>query len=135
RLSGGGQDAVRTALSVLTALFVELGSGLGLYLAFHHSAPAGWREPHRRPLEPADVDEAIAQIERYALMRLLRAPEAALSTAELAADYAAWCRERNEPAIPQTRFETGFARVAAHIGIRRGREGYLGIAHRQVQAP
>lgn len=151
RLSQQDIGVVRGALSILTAVFIELGSGLGLYLALNHSGPsraetsAGAIAQSNRPMietagnDVADAPPALLalndlpigiaqQVERYAVARIVAAPGRRLSATTIYDDYRSWCRQQGEGISDEAAFAREFCELARDIGISRSRGRYCGIA-------
>lgn len=124
-------DDISYGLSFLMALFIELGSGLGLYVS---TTP--WRErrqarraPDPQPtavaeiMPPAKATNAIGRLmgplDGYAHERLEKDQEGRVSTGALYQDYMSWCRSRGY--LPYTRGEFGkqFAELANFVGMPR----------------
>lgn len=124
-LSGRDKGYVRTALIVLSALFIELGSGLGLYLALHHStrrpvhhgAPDEARTPVRsvRRTKPSEAQN----VEHYAVARLVPARGRTMTVGQLYEDYAAWSRGHEQPVLSHRAFEHVFGELADDLGVAR----------------
>lgn len=134
-LSGQDRGFVRTALIVLSAVFIELGSGLGLYLALHHSPrrrlPDSGARDKSRPSERAYLNEAVYggdSVERYAVARLVPARGRATTPSQLYADYVGWCRTTATDVLPPQVFQSRFSELAADLGIARSGPAYRDVA-------
>jgi hypothetical protein len=136
-LTGQDMSVVRAVLSVGMALFVEIGSGFGLYLALHHSLPtpstatppatiATPRQPPQQPIART-IDH---DIERFALARLMACRSGVVTASILFADYRAWCAGQQRPPLDAGLFDHLFAALATDVGIGRTRDGYVGIGLR-----
>lgn len=126
-LTGLEMPVVRTALSLAGALFIELGSGLGLYLALHHGGPLR-RAQTTMPITPvATVDTSV---EAFAVACILPQRGGLLTPHALHAAYAAWCDSHDTTPSMRAAFESTFAAIAADVGIGRTKAGYIGIGLR-----
>ena len=132
QMLGGNASRVRTALIVLAALFIEIGSGLGLYLALHHSAP---RAVAARAAIPCDrleavtcIDETPALMEAYWVARIVPVPGACLSLEAAWHDYAAWCAAAAMPLLTRAAFDAAFRGLAADLRLARTSTGVRGLA-------
>lgn len=113
-------------LSVLLALLVEVGSGLGLFVATtpwrHGGAPAG---TVRHVPQPAPVDS-------FMLDGLQPSPGAELGVTDLYLAYRHWSVARGQLTLPRVVFARQFGALAGSAGIQartRNRTTiYLGIA-------
>lgn len=123
RLTGQGEEIVRTALHALIAIILELGSGLGFYLVFGHH---GRREKGHdapaapgaviSPAHPALTARAMAlaptvtvegpadAIERFVLERLRPVHGARVAASDLFAAYEQWCDDQGLEPVSATVF-------------------------------
>ena len=105
---------VSTALAVLVAVLVELGSGLGLFIAFNHggrpSSAGRWRKAQSAGPENGDVA-------RYAVARLRFARGREVHLKTLYADYWTWCAEQGFRGASRRVFEDGFAALSEVVGL------------------
>jgi len=135
RLTGSSPTGVRTALALLVAVLIELGSGLGLWLATS-GAPAVKQTKRPEKLnageekavpETRDDSDAGASAEAWAEVRVERHLNGQLTAQELRADYQRWCTARGAEPISSN----AFGRQLSEIGIQRKRTGgrtlYVGV--------
>jgi hypothetical protein len=109
-------------LSVLVALLIELGSGLGLYLA---TTPWRSREgegtvrvfsrPQRRKMKDAAMD---GQVDEFMLDMVEPAPEGEVSNGDLYLAYRIWCDEKALAALSREQFKSRFAELAKVVQLR-----------------
>lgn len=125
-----GHDGGRagTALAVLMAVFIELGSGLGLYVS---TLPLRKR-PTDAPRPPSPLPSLPAMphappLEAFAMERLQRMDGNALTVADAFAAYKAWCDVRGVSMVGGTRFERGLLKMMREVGLetRHGMSGWL----------
>lgn len=133
QMLGASAPRVRTALIALAALFIEIGSGLGLYLALHHSAP---RIRLARPAIPRDrlapsglrTETHLTLMEAYWVARIVPARGACLSLSLAWQDYAAWCVAAARQPMPRAAFDAAFHALAADLRLARTPDGVRGLA-------
>lgn len=139
QMLGASAPRVRTALIVLAALFIEIGSGLGLYLALHHSAP------RTLPIRPAIASSRLAPMgarallhsalmEAYWVARIVPARGACLSLALAWQDYAAWCAAAAMRPMSRSAFDVAFHALAADLRLVCTSAGVRGLALASDQA-
>lgn len=146
QLLGESAPRVRMVLIVLAALFLEVGSGLGLYLALHHShAPVRTRkmlqtlptdrtqqmQPVSRmadPLMAGQVMTPLGCMEAYWVARMVPAPGACLDTETAWQDYLMWCCNRPMAPLPRASFERLFWALAHDLRLSRSAAGVRGLA-------
>lgn len=133
-------DTVRTGLAVLIALLIELGSGLGPWLAAPHHAAARKPEAETPAAEPGPVmhttipEPAIEQdagddlVARWASSALVKRRGTFVPAAEARAAFETWCAtEGAEPLNP-----TALGKAMTALGYERRKVGgamrYEGIA-------
>lgn len=149
-LTGNRATAVRTALILAAAIFIEVGSGLGLYLALQHSSPTRWC-PTRgndamrdgttttwKHAVPANGFSQLAvearhsiyieQIERYGVARLQPAQNGRTSIMQIFADYQQWSAQHNVAVMMRADFVDLLDDLVRDIGIARCGDDYVGIA-------
>lgn len=138
---------VRNALIIGAALLVELGSGLGLWLALGHSDAK--QRPERK--DKTSVLQVIDQIQQAPAMALPAAPTAVealqrtgevvdfcveclhpsdtggLTLLALFRDYQSWCRVQGFTPMDAASFETEFVMLAEEFGIARDRDRFVGV--------
>jgi hypothetical protein len=132
---------VQFALSLLVALLVELGSGLGIYVS---TTPwrgnvggaaggttarrkvylgRGWRS-WRRVAEPGPRGGKVrGAVDSYAMERVEPREDGELTLEDLFADYVVWCRCRGEHADGADVFARQILALAAEVGIPVKRRG------------
>lgn len=103
--AGVTRDDVSFYLAVLLALFVEIGSGVGLYVA-------------TTPLRNGKGTPRPGDIRRYAEQRLQPEQGRELTMTALYSDYARWCGLEGWEAVNRVTFGEGFRAVAKEIGLR-----------------
>ena len=129
-------DTVRTALAVLVALLVELGSGLGPWLVSPSVGPRRQQEPREWPspeaaeatpvtvLQAVDVPAAAEpagedSVRRWAADAIARRKGEFVPAKELRAAFKSWCAaEGIKPLNP-----TAFGRAMGALGFRSGKVG------------
>ena len=151
------ESHVRNALVIFAALLVEIGSGVGLFLATGHSearAPSTrTRErPQRQmnqaqesveelhpvgvaPFVPAQAEpqqiemeqRRVGEIEDFWLESIGPDPAGGMELPELFSHYQRWCADNNFDAAKQGVFAQDFERVAKEIGIRKNGAVYVGL--------
>lgn len=124
-------------LSFLLAAFIEIGSGLGLYVV---TTP--WRAREKKTVLPepasstalttraankADVEPAIGVVEIYAVDRLEPEEGAEVHVAEMFMDYLIWCQKKRVAALSRTEFARRFASIANEAGIRHIRRNRMDV--------
>lgn len=126
------KKSIGSFLAFLLALFIEFGSGMGLYIA---TTP--WRSlakanvlveedkrspPRWRGNRPAITLKAhrLGAVDAYALDRLEPAEGCEVAEADLYADYVVWCRWRGEAAFDRAEFVRAFAGLARAAGMAKG---------------
>ena len=102
-------------LAILLALFIELGSGLGLFIA---TTP--WRTTQAVTGIPRESTQQAKSgaVDLYVLDRLEPDPQGEVRFTDLYASYVAWCKGMN--ARPQSRssFKSQFSDIAREVGMR-----------------
>ncbi len=143
RLTGSSPTDVRTALALLVAVLIELGSGLGLWLATS-GAPAV--QQTKRPEDSntgrekavpdvGDISVADASVKDWAHARIQHRLNGQLTAQELRADYQRWCEARGAEPISSN----AFGRQLSENGFQRKRTGgrtfYVGVGLVQMSRP
>lgn len=115
-----GKEQIGLGLSLLLACFIEVGSGLGLYMV---TTPWRVRNTSAKLESPAKgVGKRLGHVDAYMLARVLPGNDL-LSESALHADYVRWCRMRNEVAYVKDEFVRRFARLAAECGLESTTRG------------
>ncbi|WP_334147964.1 hypothetical protein [Hyphomicrobium sp.] len=135
-LSGESAPRVRTALVLLAALFLEVGSGLGLYLALQHSAPraASVRESAKRlpeaaaPIALPSAQSARARMEAFWVARIVPAPGARLSIDAAWSAYEQWCAGSSAEPVSRAGFDALFWALVAELRLSRTTTAVRGLA-------
>jgi hypothetical protein len=114
-----GKDMARAgyALAVLMAVFIELGSGLGLYVATLplRRRPGSLSAPLPSPSFPAIPHGP--SVDMFVMERLQRRSGAGVTVSEAFESYKTWCEVRGKSMIGRTRFERGLVKLAREIGL------------------
>lgn len=107
-LFGVDREEVRVGLTILVALFVEIGSGLGLFVSFAHLGRAEVKASTRRAKPATSNPEADAD---WALTRLIIEGGVKTPSTELYRDYVAYCLARSrDDAMTQSAFDDWLSR-------------------------
>jgi hypothetical protein len=127
-----GKDTVEDpgageGLALLMAVFIELGSGLGLYIA---TTP--WRvcAPAPSPPTPASFPAIVIggpPLEAFVAECLQLRQGGRVHAAEMFETYKEWCARRDRPMQGKSRFERGILKLAKELGLAvdSGRAGWL----------
>ncbi|MBN9260942.1 MAG: hypothetical protein J0I57_07490 [Hyphomicrobium sp.] len=142
KLLSQDEGGVRTALIVAAALLVEVGSGLGLWLALGHS-PRTARDVAQRafPAQSSPMSKLVAASSLPALPpprkegdvvdfcadRLQPAARGGLTIVGLYRSYEIWCREVGLQPKALSVFGEEFAALAPDWGIARDGDRYVGV--------
>ena len=145
-LSGQNKELVQTALTVMVAILVELGSSLGLFVAF-----SAWRDPSPAVAKPVAVARVLApatptpsltandnrslaklsapetDVERFHKDRVTVKEGASLTATELYEDYCVWCEENHKEPMALPTFGRQFGELGVHKVKIGGRIRYIGI--------
>jgi hypothetical protein len=153
RLSGRSQDEVDTALTVLIALLVELGSSLGFYIAFaywrifdvkgaapevqpqvqtsFHRTQTALRivaAPAMEAKEPVLLPaEPKTDVELYFDERVGRDESSSVTALALYDDYCQWCEARQKQPLGLPIFTRRFSDLGIQKAKVAGRIRYLGV--------
>jgi hypothetical protein len=156
KLTGFQTETVQTALVVLVAVLLEIGSGLGLYVAFSvwrlhdRQAPqapsmASLQSPVTRET-PAAVTVAKSRsgandnksapkliapetdVERFYKERIETQDGSSLTATALYEDYCAWCEEQEKEPLALPTFGREFGELGVQKAKIAGRVRYIGIA-------
>jgi hypothetical protein len=149
------RDSIRTGLVVAVAFLVELGSGLGLWLALGHSDQRGAKterdtrlvasasassaahiepKPQARLLPPPPIVRATGAVIDFALERVQRSQRGGVTLFGLYRGYESWCRDRDFDPITQADFEQAFVAMAETWGIPREGDRYVCVRIGQALA-
>ncbi len=145
-LSGQNKELVQTALTLMVAILVELGSSLGLFVAF-----SAWRDPSlavakgetvAKVLAPATPTASLTANDNRSVAKL-SAPEtdverfqrdrvdvkegASLTATELYEDYCVWCEDNHKEPMALPTFGRQFGELGVHKVKIGGRIRYIGI--------
>ena len=119
-----GKDDIGAGLSILLALFVELGSGLGLYIsttpwrtALREDFMAGAVTRKEAGAGRAGDERIIGDVASYAYERLEPAPGMDVAMADIFADYRLWCRWRGDVPFNRREFTKQWGRLAREAGM------------------
>jgi len=114
---------VQFGLAALMALLVEVGSGVGLYVATtpwrRRNETGGTIGKGKEKQVKAGPDRRLGKVEEYALERLEPCQDSEVKVSELFADYQVWCGWRGEVALSRKVFAEVFEELAVEIGMRR----------------
>lgn len=149
RLLHQERDAVKTSLVIGAALLVELGSGLGLWLALGHSDRPSRRGQERAGVPalhataavslaeqavpalpaPASRAEAVASdVKQFCLERLVPTDHGGLTFLALYRDYQNWARLRDAEVVDRAVFETDFLEIASLLQLERDGNRFVGVS-------
>jgi hypothetical protein len=152
RLTGQEVGVVQTALTVLVAILLEIGSGFGMYVAFSQ-----WKlyetEAPERPSMPASAASLVtasvhperphtandnktlpklvapeADVERFYKERVTTSNGSSITATTLYEDYCAWCEEQDKEPLALPTFGREFGEVGVQKAKIAGRVRYIGIA-------
>ena len=139
---------VEAVLAVLFLAVLEIGSGLGLFMAMGHGAPMRRGLPRhvegrhavaspsapQHDVEPVVLgDEALAvdateggsgamcvgDVAKFACARLIAVPGRSVAIVELHANYTTWCQAHRFATVSREVFEEQFVKLALAVGFRR----------------
>ncbi|MEZ5775484.1 MAG: hypothetical protein R3D33_12495 [Hyphomicrobiaceae bacterium] len=154
-LSGQNTVLVQTALTVLVALLVELGSSLGYFVVFSAWRAQGEKREEQvvektisAPVTVAKVRPAVAQaatptandnrttpklaapendVERFYKDRIDTAEGSSLTATALYENYCDWCEENTKEPMALPTFGRQFGELGVHKAKIAGRIRYIGI--------
>ncbi len=119
QLSGISFSHIQMALTLLAVALVELGSGLGLFVASRYAELIA---QSIEPATPAD-DEATASmalpagdVAQFVLLQMQELPDAKLDLAMLHGVYRSWCTTTNCEPLSLDVFVDAFHRLGAEVG-------------------
>jgi hypothetical protein len=134
------REGIQAVLSVLVALFIELGSGVGLYVAttpwrgrtvehtlvgqgarrLYHKRVAGWLGSGRKDRRETETSAMrLGPVDVYAMERLEPRLDGEVGEEALFADYVVWCRWRGETPYEQRLFLRQMMEIGEEVGIPR----------------
>ena len=139
------RDSIRTGLVVAVAFLVELGSGLGLWLALGHSDQRGVKseaaarpalvaagsstlieqKPQARMLPAPPIVRGTGAVIDFALERVQRSQSGGVTLFGLFRGYESWCRDRDLEAVARADFEREFVEMAETWRIPRDGDRYV----------
>lgn len=105
-------EDIGLGLSVLLALFVELGSGLGLYVS---TTP--WRA-RTGGAAAGSKEQRLGHVEGFVVERLEPHEDGSVTIALLFAAYATWCGEKGLVPYARRDFQQRFGKLADEAGMR-----------------
>lgn len=120
-------EDIGLGLSVLLALFVELGSGLGLYVS---TTP--WRgKPMMETSVQGRKEQRLGHVDGFVMARLAADEDGSATMEALFAAYAAWCGDKGFVPYNRKEFRERFNALANEAGmrvqVRKGMELFTGI--------
>ncbi|MBS0232548.1 MAG: hypothetical protein JSR99_03570 [Proteobacteria bacterium] len=104
-------------LALLMAVFIELGSGLGLYIATTPWRGRNRPEHHESPSPPLPAIMSGPPLEAFMAECLERKAGHALHLAVAFEAYKDWCAQRHRSVQGRTRFERGLLKLAKELGL------------------
>lgn len=121
-----GKEQIGVGLSLLLASFIEVGSGLGLYMV---TTP--WRQRKRGEekepaAQPAPGVKRLGYVDGYMLERI-EPGDGMTAVDALHEDYVRWCRRRNAVPYGKAEFARRFEDLGRDVGLEatsRGQRGY-----------
>lgn len=156
KLTGLPMEVVQTALVVLVAVLLEIGSGLGLFVAFStwrlhdRKAPAApsmaslqspvtretanavtvakSRSANDNKSAPAKLIAPETDVERFYKERIETQDGSSLTATALYEDYCAWCEEQEKEPLALPTFGREFGELGVQKAKIAGRVRYIGIA-------
>lgn len=149
RLTGWELGSVETALTLLFIAVLEIGSGLGLFIALSHGGnasrsakepqpaqalpvtkPAALPAPVKRETAPIKLPPAMpdkkpvfGDVAKFARARLAAAQGDTIAIDDLYAAYRAWCTEQKADALTAGEFKRQFIVLCTQVGFRRATRG------------
>lgn len=108
------REHIGLALSILLACFIEVGSGVGLFMV---TTP--WRATGTKDVGKASNGKRLlGHVDAYMLARI-EPGEGMLSEKALHEDYVRWCLSTSAVAYAEAEFSKRFANLATEAGVRR----------------
>ena len=151
RLTGQNMDLVKTGLTLLVAVLVELGSGLGYFVVFSawkqaeqktgfEASPVAVTRPRVNAVQVAaaapiandnrQTPKLVApdsDLQRFQKERVSSSDGSSLTATTLYDDYMEWCNEHEREPMPLPSFSRQFGDLGVHKAKIAGRIRYLGI--------
>lgn len=123
RLSGVSFANIQTALTLLAVALVEVGSGLGLFVASRYRALSE-RDVEAPAVAQLALDPPVelphGDVAQFVLAELEECSGARLTIDAMVPVYVAWCSRHGVLPLPEAEFARFFARLAAEIGYDLG---------------
>lgn len=136
RLTGWSAIRVQTGYSILLIVVLEIGSGLGLFIALNHGelgrganrqgAQTGSQAPPPRSATSTLPKKAPGDVAKFALARLIASTGQAVSFDELHSAYAVWCSDQGLLPLARDEFDRDFLILSAKVNFKIAK---LGGAH------
>lgn len=130
--------SVRSILILLTALVIEFGSGLGLYLAMHHSS--GNELIAHEMIGRSKVDSGSGEtqlagaacsselaVERFCIEHIAPNPSSSVPTDVIYARFRIWCAANEFDEPTRSEFTNDFSQLAEELGLRSDAGAYKDI--------
>lgn len=136
KLSGQDSATIQLALIILVAILVEVGSSLGLYVAFSQwniydrRNPLAARNGNGATEADASAPRLVApetDVERFHRERILPADGLHLTATALYEDYCAWCEVHSKEPMALPTFGRQFGDLGIQKAKINGRIRYIGI--------
>lgn len=129
KLTGINTKDIQLGLVILVSMLVELGSGLGLFVAFSHMTISGHGtlpvDAHGRSLQVVRPKRhrrrliSRSDVERYYSAHVIQAEGESITTTEMHEDYKLWCERKGREPLALTVFN----RKVSELGVRKTRIG------------
>lgn len=136
KLSGFNTDDVQIALVILVAMLVELGSGLGLFVAFAHMTIPGSRaaeiiEPKSlkvvNPRPKRHLLGSKSNIERYFRSNVVWLEGASVTETDMHNDYRNWCEKTGREALSRFAFGNEVKKLGVTKSRLQNRTRHIGV--------
>jgi hypothetical protein len=119
QLSGISFGSIQVALTLLAVALVELGSGLGLFVATRYAELIA-RTPEALPTPSTEPAIAIVlptgDVAQFVLQKLEERPNTKIELATLHGVYGAWCATKNRAPLSMDAFISAFRRLGHQVG-------------------
>jgi hypothetical protein len=119
RLTGWDILKVQTGFALLFIAVLEIGSGLGLFIALSHGGQA---RPGEAP-SPAPAPAPFGDVAKFARARLAAAEGEGVSFDDLHAAYTAWCAEHGHKPLARPDFDRRFLILCEAVGFACEEQG------------